>query len=143
MVAAAFLPLAAISQVLPFHKDKTSSAAEGELSTKYEIYAGYGYTSINQINGSRYGLQGPELTLTRDFGKHLGFFADGAYYKYPLKRPVVENLTLSPVVDAVLLGPVFQAKLYGHTSMFLRGLLGAEHISGTNQTPNVSLAEGH
>jgi hypothetical protein len=143
MVAAALLPLAATSQILPLHrKHAAAPAVEGQSPYKYEVYAGYGYTSINQINGSRYGLQGPEISFVRDFGKHLGLMADGAYYKYPLQQPVVANLTLSPAVDAAFIGPVFRAKFYGKTDVFVRGLLGAEHISGTSQTPNVSLAGG-
>ena len=142
MVAAALLPLAATSQVFPLHHKNAAPAAGSESLFKYEVYAGYGYTSINQINGSRYGLQGPEISLVRDFGKHLGLMADGAYYKFPLQRPVVANLNLSPAVDAAFVGPVFHARFFGKTDIFVRGLLGAEHISGTSQTPNVSLAGG-
>jgi opacity protein-like surface antigen len=140
MVSAALMPLAAVSQVAPIHK---IAPAEGtETSYKYEIYAGYGYTSLNQVNGSRYGLQGPELSVTRDFGKHIGIIADGAYYKYPLSRPVVLGLTNSPVVDSVLVGPVFHANIWGNYSGFVQVLLGGIHTGGYNQAPNVSFAGG-
>jgi hypothetical protein len=140
VVAAALLPLAAASQVAPAHK--ASNAEGGGSSFKYDAYIGLGYTSLSQVNGSRYGLLGAEFAVTRYWGKHLGLIADGAYYMHPLGSPVVANLTLSPSVDVVLFGPVLEAKLYGHTSIFVRGLLGAEHTGGTHQTPNVSLAGG-
>jgi len=136
MVPAALLSLAATGQVAPAHK---SANAEGsENSYKYEAYIGYGYTSINQVNGSRYGLQGVELSITRDFGKHFGFIADGATYKYPLKSGNPGN----PSVDALLFGPVFQAKFFGHSSIFVRAMLGGEHSGGEHQTPNISFAGG-
>ena len=136
MVPAALLSLAATSQVVPAHK--SANAGEGESSYKYEGYIGYGYTSINQVNGSRYGLQGAELSLTRDWGKHFGIIADGAYYKYPLKSGNPGN----PSVDALLFGPVFHAKFFGHTSIFGRAMLGGEHSGGEHQTPNISFAGG-
>ena len=150
IVAAALLPLAANSQgFFPFHHHQhntveTAAPAETEETSpfKYDAYIGYGYTSLNQVNGSRYGLEGAELAVTRYWGKHLGLIADGAAYLHPLESPVVTGLTISPTVDVVLFGPVFEAKFYGHTSLFGRGLLGAEHTGGTKQTPNISLAGG-
>ncbi len=140
MVPAALLSLAATGQVAPAHK--SANAERGENSYKYDAYIGFGYTSLNQVNGSRYGLMGAELAVTRYWGKHLGLIADGATYMHPVSTPVVEGLTQSPTVDVVLFGPVFEAKFFGKTSIFGRGLLGAEHINGFNQAPSVSLAGG-
>ena len=149
LVAVAFLPLAANCEGILFlhhHQKATTETPEtpdvNQPAFKYDAYIGFGYTSLNQVNGSRYGLLGAELAVTRYWGKHLGLFADGAAYDRPLKSPDIENSTITPKVDVVLFGPVFEAKLYGHTSIFLRGLLGAEHTGGTNQTPDVSLAGG-
>ena len=136
MVPAALLSLAASSQVAPAHKGATVEG--GGPSYKYEFFAGYGYTSLNQVNGSRYGLQGVDLSVTRDWGKHFGIIADGAYYKYPIKAGNPGN----PVVDSVLFGPVFHANFFKRTSLFGRVLLGGEHSGGENQTPNVSFAGG-
>jgi hypothetical protein len=136
MVPAALLSLAATSQVAPAHKGATVEG--GEPSHKYEFYAGYGYTSINQVNGSRHGLQGVDLSVTRDWGKYFGLIADGAYYKHPIAPGNPGN----PVVDSVLFGPVFHANFYKRTSIFVRALLGGEHSGGENQTPNVSFAGG-
>jgi len=54
-LSAALLPLAATGQVSP---DSGSTVAEQpERTFKYEVYAGYAYTSLNQVNESRFGLQ--------------------------------------------------------------------------------------
>ena len=139
VVPALLMPLAATSQILPHPKAR----AEGdEPNYKYELYAGYGYTGLNQVNLSRSGLSGVDLAITRDFGKFFGITADGAFYKYPYTTPVVENATYTPTVDTVLFGPELHAELYEHITGFLHGLLGGEHIGGTQQTPNISFAGG-
>jgi len=139
MIPAALLPLAASSQILPHPK----KAAEGdEPNYKYEVYGGYAYTSINQVNLSRSGLQGADVSITRNFGRYFGLTADGAFYKYAFAHPVVTNSTITPSVDTVLFGPVLHASLYEKTSGFVRVLLGGEHVGGTSQTPNISFAGG-
>jgi len=130
LVPATFLPLAATGQVSPTERP--------EPSYKYEVFAGYGYTSLNQVNQSRSGLQGVEASVTRDWGKYFGLTADGAYYKYPLKS----GNPGTPSVDAVLFGPVIHAPLYGRISAFVRVLIGGEHSGGESQTPNISFAGG-
>jgi len=139
VIPAALMPLSASSQILPHPK----SAAEGDEPTyKYKVYAGYAYTSLNQVNLSRSGLQGVDLAVTRDFGKYFGLTADGAFYNYALSSPEVTNSTLKPSVDMVLFGPELHANLYSKTSGFFHGLLGGEHVGGTSQTPNISFAGG-
>jgi hypothetical protein len=140
MVPAALMPLSAASQVAPDRKAPT--AGESVPSYKYEVYAGYGYTSLNQVNTSRYGLQGAELSVTRDWGNHVGIIADGAFYKYPLRSSASNPNPGNPSVDSVLFGPVFSANLYGRTSGFIRALIGGEHSGGESQTPNISFAGG-
>jgi hypothetical protein len=145
LVAAALLPLAANSESILFHhhqREKNETPEVNEPTFKYDAYVGFGYTSLNQINGSRYGLEGAELAVTRYWGKHLGLFADGAAYMHPVSSPVVANDTQTPSVDVVLFGPVFEAKLYENLSLFGRGLLGGEHTGGFGQSPSVSLAGG-
>jgi hypothetical protein len=136
VIPAALLPLAAASQVAPARGSR--SASEGESSYKYEVFAGYGYTSLNQVNQSRSGLQGVELSVTRDWGKYFGVTGDGAYYKYPL----VSGNPGDPSVYAVLFGPVVHAGLYRKVSGFAHGLMGVEHSGGEGQTPSISLAGG-
>jgi len=138
-IPAVFLPLAASSQIIPSQK----SAAEGDETVyKNQVYAGYAYTSLNQVNLSRSGLQGGELSYTRDFGKYFGVTADGAFYKYPYTTPEVTNSTLTPEVDMVLFGPEIHAELYDKVTGFVHALLGGEHVGGTGQTPNISFAGG-
>jgi hypothetical protein len=140
MVPAAFLPLAAAGQASPAGASRSTD--ETERTFKYEVYAGYAYTSLNQVNQSRYGLQGFNASVTRDFGKYFGLTAEGDYYKVPISKPVVTGSTAIPVVESVLFGPVLHANLYGKFGGFFHGLLGGEHTGGESQTPNISFAGG-
>lgn len=134
-VAAAFTPLAAFSQAAPAG---SSAAEQTEPNYKYEVFAGYAYTSLNQVNQSRYGLQGVDLSTTRNLGEHFGILAEGGYYKYATGNGNPGD----PSVSTVLFGPTFHADLYGKVSAFVNLLLGGEHSGGEEQTPKVSLAGG-
>jgi len=137
-VSASFLPLAANSQVLPIHRP-TRSADQGEATSyKWDVYAGYGYTSLNQVNQSRYGLEGVNASVTRYFGRFFGVTADGADYT----KGFESGNPGKPTVTAVLGGPVLRAPIYGKTSGFFHVLLGGEHTGGENMTPNISFAGG-
>ena len=141
VVPSAFLPMAAISQA---HDSPSSgSSDQPETNYKWKAYGGYGYTSLNQVNQSRSGLQGIDLSITRDFGKYFGITADGAAYSTPYATPVVANTTLTPVVDMVLFGPEFHVVVWEKISGFAHVLLGGEHTGGTSQTPNISFAGGY
>jgi hypothetical protein len=135
VISAALLPMAATSQVSP---TGGSAPDPSERTYKYEVYVGYGYTSLNQVNQSRYGLQGVNASVTRDFGRYFGLVAEGDYYRYALKSGNPGN----PSVESVLFGPVLHANLYGKVDGFFHGLLGGEHTAGENQTPNISFAGG-
>jgi hypothetical protein len=135
-IPAVLMPLAAVGQVAPVRGPR--SADQGDSSYKWEAFAGFGYTSLNQVNLSRSGLMGVNASITRDWGKYFGITADGAYYKYA----IVSGNPGRPVVDAVLLGPVVHAQLLGKVSGFAHGLLGGEHSGGESQTPNISFAGG-
>ena len=134
VIAAAPVCQAAAGKIAPERKP----AVEGEPNYKYEIFAGFGYTGLNQLNNSRSGLMGVNLSVTRDWGKYFGITADGAYYKYAIKT----GNPGSPVVESVLLGPVIHAPLYERTGMFVHALLGGEHTGGESMTPNISFAGG-
>ncbi|MFZ0306316.1 MAG: hypothetical protein WAL75_26760 [Terracidiphilus sp.] len=116
---------------------------------KYEVYAGWGYTSINQVNQSRYGLMGVELSATRDWGKYFGLAVMGNYFKPPLSfgggGGGVNNNTANPgdpSVYEVLAGPEFHADIYDRLGGFIHGVMGAEHTGGEHMTPNLSFAGG-
>jgi outer membrane receptor protein involved in Fe transport len=135
-IPAALLPLAVAGQVAP--SSGTSPAEKPEPVYNYQVFAGYAYSSLNQVNQSRSGLQGVELSVMRDWGKHFGLFGDGAFYKYAIKT----GNPGSPSVDLVLFGPEFHAELYGRISGFVRASLGGEHTAGESEIPNVSFAGG-
>src|SRR3569833_1124299 len=76
-VSTAFVvPMAAVGQIAP---EKPPKDLTGPVY-KYEAYVGYGYTSLNQVNLSRSGLQGVSGSVTRYFGALFGLKADGGYY---------------------------------------------------------------
>jgi len=134
VIPAVFLPLTATSQIAPDRPHKVQT----EPSFKYEVFAGYGYTNLNQVNQSRHGLQGVNVSLTRDWGKYFGVTADGAFYNYATSS----GNPGSPKVDMVLFGPVLHADLIGPVSGFFHVLLGGAHTGGESMTPKVSFAGG-
>lgn len=149
VVAVAMMPLTATSQIAP---DKPPRTAPTEALPKYEIFAGAGYTSMNNVQQSRNGQLGVNVTATRDWGKYFGITADGGIYKYTYDATNPGN----PTVDMLLFGPVIHAHLYGPAEVFVHVLLGCEHISGTAissnpgsvatqpyATPSVSFAGGY
>ena len=136
LVSAALLPLAAASQVAPARGSR--AVDQGEASEKYSIFAGFGYSSLNQVNLSRSGLVGAEVDVTRNFGRYFGVMADGSYYKYA----IVSGNPGKPSVDSLLFGPEIHATLYGKYGGFLHALIGGEHSAGESQTPNISFAGG-
>jgi hypothetical protein len=149
-VSAIMMPLAATSQVAP---SSAPGAAHDEASYKWEAFAGYGYTSLNQVNQSRYGLQGIDLSVTRNFAKYFGIFGDGAYYSTAVgccnpgapfsKVTGAPSEDGKPNVTSVLFGPVFHAHLMGRADGFFRVLLGGEHTGGEEMTPQISFAGGY
>lgn len=106
--------------------------------SKYTAYAGFGYTSLNQVNQSRYGLVGFNLDVSRNLGRFFSIAADGAYYGWALRS----GNPGKPTVSQVLFGPELHAPLYGPINGFVRGWLGGVHTGGTGQTPNISFAGG-
>jgi len=142
MVSAALMPLAASSQAAP----DTAPAAERPTPVyKYEFYAGYAYTSLNQVNQSRFGLQGVSVSVARDWGKYFALTVEGAGYFKPLRGATAVNPTGNPVdanVELVLAGPVLHMDLYGRLSGFVRVLIGGAHTGGASEIPKVSFAGG-
>lgn len=134
VAAAALMPLAATGQISPDRPPADRTAP----SFKYEAYALVGYTSLNQVNQSRYGLLGGKFGVTRDFGRHFGMTAMGDYYKVPLGSGNPGD----PSVYDGLVGPEFRANLYGNFDGMLHGMIGVEHTGGEGVTPNLSFAGG-
>jgi hypothetical protein len=151
-IPAILIPLSAAGQVAP--DSGPSAAAKAQPSFKYEAYAGFGYTSLNQVNQSRYGLIGVDLSLTRDWGRYFGLSGVVNYYKPPLSigggsseagstGVVISNSNPGdPSIYEVLIEPEVHADIYGNVSGFFHGGMGVEHTGGEGETPNLSFAGG-
>ena len=135
MVPAALLPLAASGQVAP---DRPARPDRAEPAFNYQVYAGFAYTSLNQVNQSRHGLIGVDISASRNFGRYFALTADGAYYptSYASGNPG------TPKVSSLMGGPELHAPLYGKVNGYVRALLGGEHTGGEGMTPKVSFAGG-
>lgn len=128
------LPLAAASQVAPDRAPRPAT----DSNYKYLFYAGAAYTSLNQVNQSRYGLIGANLEVSRNFGRFFAITADGAFYS----TSVGSGNPGKPSVDQVLFGPELHGNIVDKWSIFARALLGGEHTGGEGQTPDISFAGG-
>lgn len=134
LVSGAVLPLSVAAQVAP----DRPARPEADHTYKNMVYAGAAYTSLNQVNQSRYGLIGADLAVSRDFGRFFAVFADGSFYS----QAVGSGNPGKPTVDAVLFGPELHGHIFERWSIFARALLGGEHTGGEGQTPNISFAGG-
>lgn len=105
---------------------------------KYQVYAGFSYTSLNQVNQSRYGLIGANAEFSRNFGRWFAVVGDGAYYptSYASGNPG------DPKVWMALGGIELHAPIFENWNLFGRALIGGEHTGGESMTPDVSFAGG-
>jgi hypothetical protein len=131
---ASFIPVAANCQVAP---ERVPTEPTGPVY-KNEAYLGWGYTSLNQVNGSRSGLQGITGSYTRHIGEHMGLVGDFGHYAWDVSAANPGN----PSVDLYLVGLEAHANLYEKFSGFVRGLIGTEHTGGVNIQPDYSVAGG-
>ena len=139
VVPAIFMPLAATSQLHP----RSSGATPEKLSTsyKYEIFAGYGYTSLNQVNKSETDCRVSDLSVTRDWGKFFGLTADGGYYKYPYDACHPKALATLHWMSCCS-GRCFIPASSEHVRWFFSRAAWREHIGGVNAIPKISFAGG-
>lgn len=107
-------------------------------ASRYEVTAGYGYSTINQLNQSRYGLQGVELSAARYWGKHFAVVLLGDEYKWATSKGNPGN----PSILSLLVGPQFRMNIAGPVDGFFRGTMGTEHTGGEHMTPDFSFAGG-
>jgi hypothetical protein len=105
---------------------------------RYEVTAGYGYSTINQLNQSRYGLQGIEASAARYWGKHFAVVVLGDQYKWATSP----GNPGKPSILSILAGPQFRMNIFGPVDGFFRGTMGTEHTGGENETPDYSFAGG-
>ena len=135
VASAIVAPVFAMSQVAPERPPKDLTGPD----YKYEVYVGYGYTSLNQVNQSRSGLQGVSGSVTRLFGDHFGLKVDGGHYAWD----VTATNAGKPTVDLFLAGPVLRGNLFEKWSAYAEVLLGGAHTGNVSIRPNVSFAGGY
>jgi len=146
-IPAVVLPLCAASQVVVPDSEKAS--AKPEPAYKYEVYAGFGYTSINQVTQSRHGLGGVDISVTRDWGRYFGLSGIVNYYKPEVSIGSGGSGTSGnnsnpgdPSVYELLVDPEIHVTLYGNLSGFFHGGMGLAHTGGEGMSPDNSFAGG-
>jgi hypothetical protein len=133
-VTAACLTMTASAQVSLENK----TPAANPNSQKYSVFAGFGYTSLNQVNQSRFGLIGGNVDLSRNWGRFFALTIDGGFYptSYASGNPG------NPSVSMILGGPELHGTLFENWMVYFRGMMGGEHTGGESITPRVSFAGG-
>ena len=139
VVPAVLAPLSAVGQV---NSDAKPVAEQSASGYRYTVYGGFSYTSLNQVNGSRYGLIGGKVSLTRNYGKYFGLTGAVDYNKPPLISSSNKNPG-DPSVYTFMAAPELHATLYGKVEGLLFLEAGGEHTGGENQTPSISFAGGY
>ena len=137
VASAIVVPISANGQVAPEKPPKDLSGPD----YKYEGYIGYGYTSLNQVNQSRSGLQGVTGSVMRGFGDHFGLKADLGYYGWDVTATNPSNPG-KPTVSMYLGGAVVHGHLFEKWSAYAEGLMGGVHTGGVSIQPDVSFAGG-
>ncbi|HEV2132884.1 MAG TPA: hypothetical protein VGR47_01350 [Terracidiphilus sp.] len=133
---AGLLAPAARAQVTSTPENTPPPAAASPL--RYEVTAGFGYSTLNQVNQSRYGLQGIEASAARYWGRHFAMVVLGDQYKWATSQ----GNPGKPSIFSLLVGPQFRMDIVGPVDGFFRGTMGAEHTGGENETPDFSFAGG-
>jgi len=130
-------PMLAVGQVNP----EATLSGDQASPYKYEVYAGYAYTSLKQINLSRHPLQGGKIALTRDFGKYFMLTGSYDYLRVPLGSGGLKNPG-NPSIYSFLVSPGVHAEIYEKLGGRVWAEFGGEHTGGESMTPSVSFAGG-
>lgn len=117
---------------------ENKTAAANPNFQKYSVFAGFSYTSLNQVNQSRYGLIGGNVELSRNWGRFFAVTVDGGFYPASLGSGNPGN----PSVSMILAGPEIHGTLFQNWTLYFHGLMGGEHTGGEGMTPNISFAGG-
>ncbi len=134
------MPLAVRGQVVP---EATPNPPPAAPSYKYTAYIGYAYTSLNQVNQSRYGLSGLQATVTRDWGKYFGLAGHGEYYKFPAGTGTGSQANPGdPRIYSAFAAPEIHASIFGPVGGIVFAEVGIEHTSGEHMIPSTSFAGG-
>lgn len=137
-VSSLFLPAGGFAQA-------PEAAPPTAPSYRNSVYAGLGYTSLNQLNQSRHGLLGPKFAVTRDWGKYFALRATGEYEKLSAGgggTSAQGGNPGNPSVFSILAGPEIHAHITGPLGLLFFGELGFEHTGGEQMNPATSFAGG-
>jgi hypothetical protein len=142
LAGAAQMPMAASGQVARESQGGPGDQAAAPL--KYEIFAGMAYTSLNQVNLSRYGLIGEKVGVMRNWGRFFGLAGTGDYERYGTDIKGAGGVNPGdPSVYSFLVAPEIHGyDLIGHVGAVLFAEMGGEHTGGEHMTPTVSFAGG-
>lgn len=136
VASALVVPMAVRGQVAPERPPRDLSGPD----YKYQAFVGWSYTSLNQVNQSRSGLQGVSASVMRDFGSHFGVKVDGGHYAWNV---TASNAVVGdPTVDMYLAGPVVRGNIFEKWSAYGEALIGAAHTGNISIQPNYSFAGG-
>jgi hypothetical protein len=135
VVAATLFSLNAAAQATP---ESGTAGTPATPQYKWKAFVGFGYTSLNQVNQSRYGLVGVDAAVTRNWGRYFGLTANGSAYPGALQSGNPGN----PSVQMVLFGPEVHGHIFDKLSVFGHALIGGAHTGGEQMTPKVSFAGG-
>ncbi len=140
-ILGALMPLTAAGQVAP--EAAPGPVRRGTPAYRYEVFGAYSYTAINQVNQSQRGLQGFEVSFTRDWGRFFGLTAQGNYYKFSAGTGSngVPNPG-NPSVYSLFAGPQLNVPVTSSLSGLFYGLLGTEHTGGEEMNPDTSFSGG-
>jgi hypothetical protein len=135
LVLAALLSVAAVAQT---ESGPGPASGPAPAPYKYDAYAGFAYTSLNQVDLSRHGLMGAKVAVTRYWGKYFGLMGTGDYYKWATGSGNPGD----PSIYSFMIAPEVHADLWGPLSGFVFGEVGMEHTGGESMFPDTSFAGG-
>lgn len=133
-VSVALLPLAAAGQTAPPATVRVP---------KYEAYGAFAYTTLNQVNQSRFGLMGFHGAITRILSKHWGLTGSGDYFKVPAgSGSGIYANPGNPSVYTFMVAPEVRFPIWDKWDGAVFGELGIAHTGGEQMIPNTSFAGG-
>lgn len=131
-VFALLLPASLVAQVAK----PTIAVDNTNAFHRYEVFAGYAYSSANQVRGSS-ALSGFNVGGDAKLKPWFGGTVDVGSYRYGSSS----SLTQIPSVTTVLAGPEFYLPADRLTG-FLHVMLGGAHTGNAGTIPNISFAWG-
>jgi hypothetical protein len=135
VASAIAVPVCVMGQVAPERPPKNLATGP---EYKYDVFLGYGYTSLNQVSQSRSGLGGIAGSVTRGITEHFAVKFDGGHYLWNTTATNAGH----PTVDMFLGGAVVRGNLFEKWSIYTEGLMGGIHTGGVAIQPDVSFAGG-